>query len=209
MRIGGCFFPAIVMAGVMFMVLGCKSTMDVFSPDELRVIHSDNSSGLMRLCTVNVLNDSLLLRSKSAEVSKGMFGSPDFAVLTERMLATVMNPDNEGVGIAAPQVGVLRRVIAVQRFDKVGKPFEIYINPEITYYSEEKQTGAEGCLSVPGLWGRVERSKEITIRYRDGRTFEERCENVSGFTAVIFQHEFDHLNGRLYIDIASETEVKR
>lgn len=158
---------------------------------------------------MNDRDDSLLLRSKSAFVSEEMFASPDFAVLVKRMLATVRNPENEGVGIAAPQVGILRRIIAVQRFDKEGEPFEIYINPEITFYSGNKLSGPEGCLSVPGLRGLVERSTDITVRYRDGASFEERCENVSGFTAVIFQHEIDHLSGRLYIDIASDIESKR
>lgn len=203
------FLTAILTVVIMFALGGCKSVGCAFSAEELQTIHAGGADGIMRLCTVNDRDDSLLLRSKSAFVSEEMFASPDFAVLVKRMLATVRNPENEGVGIAAPQVGILRRIIAVQRFDKEGEPFEIYINPEITFYSGNKLSGPEGCLSVPGLRGLVERSTDITVRYRDGASFEERCENVSGFTAVIFQHEIDHLSGRLYIDIASDIESKR
>lgn len=155
----------------------------------------------MRLCTVGNETDSLLLRTVSQPVTEKIFHSAEYGILAERMLATVRNPENEGVGIAAPQVGVPRRMIAVQRFDKEGEPFEIYVNPEITRYSETRQTSTEGCLSIPDIYGEVSRAADITLRYRDGKTFEEKCEKINGFTAVIFQHEVDHLDGKLFTDI--------
>ena len=109
----------------------------------------------------------------------------------------------DGVGIAAPQVGILRRMIAVQRFDKPGEPFEFYLNPEIVESSAETAPGREGCLSIPGLAGRVVRAQRIVLRYRDER-FAEKTETIDGFTAVIFQHETDHLDGILYTDRTDE-----
>jgi peptide deformylase len=120
------------------------------------------------------------------------------------MLKTVRNPENEGVGIAAPQVGILRRLVAVQRFDKEGEPFEFYVNPEIVEYGEPKEYGSEGCLSVPNHRGEVLRSRCITLRYRDLQ-FKRQTEIIEDFTAVIFQHEIDHLDGILYIDRISDT----
>ena len=78
----------------------------------------------MRVLTTADRDDSLTQRRKSAPLDEKAVASDDFAVLRRRMLATVRNPLNEGVGIAAPQVGISRRLIAVQRFDKAGEPFE-------------------------------------------------------------------------------------
>ena len=102
--------------------------------------------------------------------------------------------------IAAPQVGISRQLVAVQRLDKTGEPFEFYVNPEIVYFSQDTVLGQEGCLSIPGRMGSVYRSKEIVVRYRDELSFEWRQDTVREFTARIFQHEIDHLNGILYTD---------
>jgi len=116
------------------------------------------------------------------------------------MLATVNDPGNPGVGIAAPQVGISKQLIAVQRFDKDGEPFEFYVNPVIEKYSPTQKWGWEGCLSVPGKRDTVLRSTQVIISYRDPVSWDMQCDTVDGFTAVIFQHETDHLNGKLYID---------
>lgn len=122
------------------------------------------------------------------------------------MLATVIDTNNLGVGIAAPQVGVSQALIAVQRFDKEGEPFEFYINPEIIYYSQNKSLGWEGCLSIPEERGQVYRADTITIRYLNEEQEKVVNENITGFTAVIFQHEIDHLNGILFIDKREKEE---
>ena len=140
---------------------------------------------------------------KADTVTGRMLRTDDYAVLRRRMLATVQDPQNSGVGIAAPQVGILRRMIAVQRFDKPGAPFEFYLNPEIVESSAETAPGREGCLSIPGLAGTVVRAQRIVLRYRDER-FAEKTETIDGFTAVIFQHETDHLDGILYTDRTDE-----
>ena len=164
-----------------------------FSAAEEETIHAGKGE-IMRILTVGNPADSLVLRQKAAPVTGRMLRTDDYAVLRRRMLATVQDPQNTGVGIAAPQVGILRRMIAVQRFDKPGEPFEFYLNPEIVESSAETAPGREGCLSIPGLAGTVVRAQRIVLRYRDER-FAEKTETIDGFTAVIFQHETDHLDG--------------
>ena len=179
----------------MFALAGCTTG---FGAAEKKIINAGDG-GIMRVLTIDDRDDSLTLRRKAAPMSEGMEREDDYETLRRRMLATVQDPENTGVGIAAPQVGILRRVIAVQRFDKPGEPFEIYLNPEIVEYSAETAPGREGCLSIPDLYGEVKRAQRITLRYRDEQ-FAERTERISGFTAVIFQHEVDHLDGILYTD---------
>lgn len=126
--------------------------------------------------------------------------------LAARMLATVKDEAHAGVGIAAPQVGINKNLILVQRFDKAEQPFESYINPKIIWRSTLLRTGAEGCLSIPDRREEVERSYAIRLQYAlpTGDVMEE---NVEGFTAVIFQHEIDHLLGVLYPDRVDEQEA--
>ena len=154
----------------------------------------------MRILTVGNPADSLVLRQKAAPVTGRMLRTDDYAVLRRRILATVQDPQNTGVGIAAPQVGILRRMIAVQRFDKPGEPFECYVNPEIVGRSAALTAGREGCLSVPETSGTVLRADRIVLRYLDETTLRPVTDTVEGFTAVIFQHEIDHLDGVLFID---------
>lgn len=158
---------------------------------------------IMPLTTIDNEADSLLLRQVSKPLSRREVASEEFATLCRRMLSTVTNPENEGVGIAAPQVGILRRLVAVQRFDKEGEPFEFYINPKIVEYGDDWELGGEGCLSVPDFRGDVLRAQSITILYRDTQ-YKLHREVIEGFTAVIFQHEIDHLDGILYIDHLDE-----
>ena len=100
----------------------------------------------------------------------------------------------EGVGLAAPQVGILRRAVVVD----VGDGLIELVNPEIIR-TEGEQSGAEGCLSVPGRSGVVTRPNIVTVRAqnRNGEFFETTAE---GFLARAFCHEIDHLNGILYVD---------
>ncbi|MBO7250330.1 MAG: peptide deformylase [Clostridia bacterium] len=106
-----------------------------------------------------------------------------------------------GVGLAAPQVGILRRVVVIEVEE--GKVIEL-INPKIIAYSGE-QTGVEGCLSVPGRSGTVTRPMHVTVRAmnRHGETFDI---TGSELLARAFCHELDHLDGKLYVDIAKDLE---
>jgi len=111
---------------------------------------------------------------------------------------------SNGVGIAAPQVGVSLRIFLVIPVSDPHQPEETtgpvaMINPEITAHSEEIVKDWEGCLSVPGMRGLVPRFRSLTLRYqtRDGRSEEKE---FTDFTARICQHEYDHLEGLLYLD---------
>ena len=161
-----------------------------------------DGDGLMRVLQLTDPCDSVILRAVSIEFQAPMLGSAAYKRLCERMLLTVQNPENEGVGIAAPQVGINRRLVAVQRFDKEGEPFEFYPNIRIVAARGDSLAGREGCLSIPGLWGIVRRSRDIDVRYLNPVTLRDTVENVTGFTAVIFQHETDHLAGIFYTDKA-------
>lgn len=114
-----------------------------------------------------------------------------------------------GVGLAAPQVGESQRVIVVEYgeesedSDTPPKPAKLYavVNPEIVRHSQETEMGNEGCLSIPGFIGEVERYDQVTIKglNRHGKPFRLKAQ---GWLARIFQHEIDHLEGVLYIDRA-------
>ena len=109
--------------------------------------------------------------------------------------------DSDGVGLAAPQVGVLRRIVVIEVEE--GQVIEL-INPKIIAYSGE-QTDTEGCLSVPGRSGVVTRPKHVTVRAinRAGESFDI---TGSDLLARAFCHELDHLDGRLYVDIAKSMD---
>ncbi|WP_397363689.1 peptide deformylase [Olleya sp. R77988] len=170
-----------------------------FSVEDINIIMHADSTTPMRVFKINKKRDSILLRTKSTYVK----ADPKDVVLqrfVKRLFATVRDSMSMGVGIAAPQVGVLKNIIWVQRFDKEEAPFEVYLNPEIVSYSKQKQTYKEGCLSIPNRSELLNnRSKVIDIEY-DTMDGEHKKETISDFTAVIFQHEIDHLNGILFLD---------
>ena len=146
--------------------------------------------------------DSAILRTPSTDLTPAELESEELKTLTAKMLRTVLDPSQDGVGIAAPQVGLNRRVIWVQRFDKPGEPFEAYLNVRLDSLFGAVNVGPEGCLSVPPLRGLVPRYNEVIVSYIHPETGEACREHVEGYTAIIFQHECDHLDGTLYIDRA-------
>ena len=121
--------------------------------------------------------------------------TPRICTLLDDMIETMRAAD--GVGLAAPQVGVLRRVVVIETPDE--GLFEL-INPKIIAFSGEQES-EEGCLSVPGRWGVTRRPMHVTVRAmnRKGETFDV---TGSGLLAKAFCHEIDHLDGKLYIDCA-------
>ncbi len=102
-----------------------------------------------------------------------------------------------GVGLAAPQVGILRRAVVVDVGDEESRLFEL-VNPEIIAF-EGEQEGPEGCLSIPGRSGIVKRPNKVTVRAQDSRGNPIEI-TAEGFLARAFCHEIDHLDGILYID---------
>ena len=121
--------------------------------------------------------------------------TPRIRTLLDDMIETMRAAD--GVGLAAPQVGVLRRVVVIETPDE--GLIEL-INPKIIAYAGEQET-EEGCLSVPGRWGITRRPMHVTVKAmnRDGETFTL---SGSGLLAKAICHELDHLDGKLYVDCA-------
>ncbi len=121
----------------------------------------------------------------------------NLATLLDDMFETMH--DANGVGLAGPQVGILRRVVVV---DTGEEDLEL-VNPEIVEVSEETQTGVEGCLSLPGKWGIVTRPMHAVVRAQDrcGDWYEYEGEEL---LARAFLHEIDHLDGHMYTEIAEK-----
>jgi peptide deformylase len=136
-----------------------------------------------------------VLRERAKEVTKF---NANLHKLLQDMADTMY--DAKGVGLAAPQIGILKRVIVVDVGDEHGL-IEM-VNPEIVE-REGEQIGPEGCLSIPGLSGTVRRAQRVVVKGqdRDGNPFTVEAE---GYLARAFQHEVDHLNGVLFTDIADE-----
>ncbi len=142
---------------------------------------------LRNILTVDTENESL--RKRSREVEKIDAKILD---LIEDMKETLY--DKNGVGLAAPQIGILKRIIVID----IGEGPIVLINPVIVYQKGEV-VDAEGCLSVPGIWGTVNRPQEVIVRGMtpDGETVEM---TGKGLLAKAFCHEIDHLNGIIYTD---------
>jgi len=155
---------------------------------------------VMHVLTVENDEELAVLRTPCADLTKKEIDSELYTTLASKMLSTVTSPEQDGVGIAAPQVGLSRRVAAIQRFDKEGEPFEVYPNIRVIATRGDMEPGPEGCLSIPGRRGDVLRYRDIDIQYTSLATGKDTTERVQGFTAVIFQHETDHLDGVLFTD---------
>lgn len=131
---------------------------------------------------------------------------PDYADLKE-LLANMFETmyDSDGVGLAAPQIGRNDRIIVIdasplaETFPELDGFKKVLINPQLEVLDGDKETRAEGCLSLPGLSENVTRVEHIRLRWLD-ENFEEHDEEFSGFGARVIQHEYDHLEGKVYID---------
>ena len=143
----------------------------------------------MALRTIRVQGDSVLTK-KSRTVDKM---TPRIGELITDMLDTMY--DAMGVGLAAPQVGILKRIVVID----VGEGPIVLINPEILETSGE-QTGDEGCLSVPGMAGQVTRPNYVKVKALDV-IMEEQIYEGEGLLARAFCHEIDHLDGKMYTEL--------
>ncbi|MBO4595122.1 MAG: peptide deformylase [Bacteroidales bacterium] len=161
--------------------------------------------GVMRVLTVDDPADLAVLRTPCEDFTSAELRSRAFSRLAERMIATVTDSTQNGVGIAAPQVGVSKRLIVVCRLDQEGEPFVPYANPQIDSTFGDIVVGREGCLSIPGLRGNVPRAYGIVVSYASPDGKSRVSETVVDYTARIFQHEIDHLDGILYTDRTEDT----
>ena len=143
----------------------------------------------MALRTIRVQGDSVLTK-KSRTVDKM---TPRIGELITDMRDTMY--DAMGVGLAAPQVGILKRIVVID----VGEGPIVLINPEILETSGE-QTGDEGCLSVPGMAGQVTRPNYVKVKALDVNMDEQIYEG-EGLLARAFCHEIDHLDGKMYTEL--------
>lgn len=174
------------------------------SKSEVSLIKQKKAYEPFRVLLTTAEADLKILKSQSIDIDPK---DPGIKLLADRMYATVQDEVSKGVGIAAPQIGINRNAVWVQRFDKEGEPFEFIINPKISWYSEIVRHGREGCLSIPDIFGKVYRSLVLRLEYYDleGNFHDE---TVEGFTAVIFQHEYDHLIGMLFTDRIKEQDKR-
>lgn len=123
----------------------------------------------------------------------------ELRTLAHDMLATMYAAP--GVGLAAPQVGVMKRLVVmdcVKDPDAAPRPI-VLVNPEVVWASDDKSTYEEGCLSIPDQYAEVERPASVRVRWRD-LDWAEREELFDGLWSTCAQHEIDHLDGRLFID---------
>ena len=134
--------------------------------------------------------------------------SPDLQALIDELLQTMAQAG--GVGIAAPQVGILKQLVII-----ASRPTPRYphapemlptpmLNPQLVEHSDEIEKGWEGCLSVPGIRGLVPRYRSVTVDYLD-RDGQPQRQILHDFVARIFQHEYDHLQGVVFIDRVEST----
>ena len=128
---------------------------------------------------------------------------PELDALIENMFETMYNA--QGIGLAAPQIGLPIRLVVVD-LDALSEDYPeykefsaVYINAQIIETSDDTDTAEEGCLSLPGIHEKVTRPTRIHVKYLD-ENFEEHDEWVEGFLARVMQHEFDHLEGKVFSD---------
>ena len=128
--------------------------------------------------------------------------------LAKDMLVTMYSA--KGIGLAAPQVGVQKRILVIDlNFEDPDSPPNVFINPEIISSSASLDTYEEGCLSIPGVYLNVLRPSSIKLSYRDEMGRPKKM-NAEGLMARCIQHEIDHLNGVLFVDkVTDQDELKK
>lgn len=187
-----------------FALMACNSNKQM-TEDEIKLINSNKANVPFEVLLTTDKQDSLFLRQKSIDIDvKNIAKDKDFQHFIKRMRATLT--EEEGVGLAAPQVGIGRNVFLFMRVKEPEHPVQVAINPRIVNKSDETFCFAgDGCLSIPDQSGSTARHTWVEVEYYDetGKLIKERLNGGSrreDYTGVVFQHEFDHLNGILFID---------
>ena len=171
-----------------------------FSKHERKLIYQETENTPFRVLQITNHEDSLLLRALCNDID---ITSPDLQVFISRLKTTLANEN--GVGIAAPQVGILKNIFLFIRSESP-ETIVVAINPKIVNHSGETICfERDGCLSIPEMSGNSIRYTWIEVEYysETGILVREKLEGYSretGFTAIVFQHEYDHLLGGLFID---------
>lgn len=177
-------------------------TKCIMTKEELNLIGQFDEHIPFRVLDVNVPEELKILRTKSADMCLGN----DLVLKQFISRLKVTLKEEQGVGLAAPQVGINRNLFLFVRVDKEDGPVEVAINPRIVNHPQETICfERDGCLSIPGVSGNSIRYPWIDVEYTNeqGERIKERLEGYSrldNFVGVIFQHEYDHLQGVLFTD---------
>lgn len=151
-----------------------------------------------------------VLRAVAEPVDESQLATPGFQRFLDDLVETMRAAN--GAGLAAPQVGVSKRVFCVEVHDNPRYPYKpdldlrVLVNPELRVLSDETFTSWEGCLSIPDLRGALPRALEVEVSYLD-RDGSRVTEEIRGLSAVTFQHEQDHLDGILFVDRVEDTRA--
>lgn len=193
----------------LLLLFSCTDT--IMTKKELELINNADATTPFRVLTIENQDDSLFLRKKALDFdSERIKNDKDLQLLIERLKVTM--DVESGIGIAAPQVGISRNLFLFTRIDKEGMPVQVAINPHITKHPTETVCfEGDGCLSIPNIKGNSKRYPWIEVEYYDekGNLIKEKLTGYSrqdNFTGTIFQHEYDHLQGVLFIDKLCDSE---
>ena len=194
----------IYLLGLLMAFYSCNSKQSM-TKQEIELINNGDHNTPYRVLLTTDEEDSLFLRKKAIDIDvESIKDNKDLHLFIVR-LALTMDVES-GVGIAAPQVGLSRNLFLFTRIDKPGFPVQVAINPRIAGHSEQMVCfEGDGCLSVPDQSGNTMRYEWIDVEYynENGELIKERLSGSSrqsDFTGVVFQHEFDHLQGVLFTD---------
>ena len=151
------------------------------------------------------------LRQRAKDYSSELIGSDIFFQIVTDLRDSLHQ--SGGIGLAAPQIDIPFRILVIEitnastRYGEIQPlPFEVFVNPVISVIDHKKQGFWEGCLSVPGMMGYVERPKKIKVDYLSV-TGEDKSASFENFLATVFQHELDHLDGTLYVDRIADPKL--
>ena len=192
----------LIIIGMSLLFISCK-TAQPFAKADQSLIRSGTAEMPFRVLQVSDKQDSILLRKPCNDL-KNFAADPAFHLLLAR-LKTTLEVEN-GVGIAAPQVGIPKNLFLFMRLDLPDNPVQVAVNPKIIRHPDTMVCfERDGCLSVSGRSGNSLRYPWVEVEYLDekGEKVRERLEGYSRrdtFTAIIFQHEYDHTQGILFTD---------
>ena len=180
-----------------------QSELQPFDEADKALIHSGTAEMPFRVLQITDQQDSLTLRQVSTDLIN-FADDTTFHLLVDRMKATLAAEN--GVGIAAPQVGISKNLFLFLRIDLPDQPIQVVVNPKIIQHADTLVCfKRDGCLSVAGRSGNSSRYPWLAVEYfnEKGEKIQERLEGYQrpdNFTAIIFQHEYDHTKGIIYTD---------
>jgi peptide deformylase len=196
------FTICVIITGIIISLTSCE-TLQSFTETDRALIVSGTVEMPFRVLQITDRQDSLLLRHPCVDI-KNFANDSTFQLLVARMKKTL--EIENGVGIAAPQVGISKNLFLFLRLDLPDNPVHVVVNPKIIHHPDTTVCfERDGCLSIPDRSGNSVRYPWIDVEYRNekGEKIRERLEGYSRqntFSAVIFQHEYDHTKGILFTD---------